>query len=153
MTSYFPHVPPSFLLLAGLLACAACAHRQSVSELSPDSVAGPPAASTVSSDEQARHAVTSLDQLLAGRISGVIVSPAPGGGIVVRVGAPKSFYSGEDPLFIVDGAPIAVTNGTLTWLNPHDVESITVLKDPSTTAIYGVRGANGVVIIKTKGSH
>ena len=154
MTSYPTRVPPSFLLLVGLLACAACAHRpQTVSELSPDSVAPPPAASTVSSDEQARHAVTSLDQLLAGRISGVMVSPAPGGGIVVRVGAPKSFYSGEDPLFIVDGVPIAVPNGTLTWLNPHDVESITVLKDPSTTAIYGVRGANGVVIIKTKGSH
>jgi len=155
MTSYPKRVRPSFLLLAGLLACAACAHRQTVSELpvSPDSVAPPPAASTVSADEQARHAVTSLDQLLAGRISGVIVSPAPGGGIVVRVGAPKSFYSGEDPLFIVDGVPIAVPNGTLTWLNPHDVESITVLKDPSTTAIYGVRGANGVVIIKTKGSH
>src|SRR6266849_1227023 len=154
MTSYPKRVPPSFLLLAGL-ACAACAHRQTVSELpiSPDSVAPPPAASTVSADEQARHAVTSLDQLLAGRISGVIVSPAPGGGIVVRVGAPKAFYSGEDPLFIVDGVPIAVPNGTLNWLNPHDVESIRVLKDPSTPAIYGVRGANGVVIIKTKVSH
>ena len=153
MTSYPSRVPPSFFLLAGLLACVACAHRQTVSDLSPDSLPPPPAASTVSADEEARHAVTSLDQLLAGRISGVIVSPAPGGGIVVRVGAPKSFYSGEDPLFIVDGVPIAAPNGTLTWLNPHDVESITVLKDPSTTAIYGVRGANGVVIIKTKGSH
>jgi TonB-dependent SusC/RagA subfamily outer membrane receptor len=91
---------------------------------------------------------------LAGRISGVTVTPAPGGGIVVRIGGPRSFYSSEDPLFIVDGVPIeAGPNGTLSWLNPHDVESITVLKDPSTTAIYGVRGANGVVIIKTKGSH
>ena len=155
MTSYSRRVPPPYLLLAGLLVCGACAHSQTLSELptSPDSVAPPPAATTISADEQARHAVTSLDQLLSGRISGVIVSPAPGGGIVVRVGGPKSFYSGEDPLFIVDGVPIAVPNGTLNWLNPHDVESITVLKDPSTTAIYGVRGANGVVIIKTKGSH
>ena len=155
MTSHPRRAPPSFLFLAGLFACAACARRQNLSELptSPDSVAPPAAATTISADEQARHGVTSLDQLLAGRISGVIVSRAPRGGIVVRIGAPKSFYSGEDPLFIVDGVPIAVPNGTLTWLNPHDVESITVLKDPSTTAIYGVRGANGVVIIKTKGSH
>jgi len=107
----------------------------------------------VSSEEQARQPATSLDQLLVGRISGVTVTPAPGGGIVVRIGGPRSFYSGEDPLFIVDGTPITSANGTLSWLNPHDVESITVLKDPSTTAIYGVRGANGVVIIKTKGSH
>jgi len=82
-----------------------------------------------------------------------MVTAAPGGGIVVRIGGPKSFYANEDPLFVVDGVPITGTNGTLSWLNPHDVESITVLKDPSTTAIYGVRGANGVVIIKTKGSH
>ena len=155
MTSYPARVPPSVLFLAGILACTACSHRQTVSELpiSPDSVARPSAASTVSADEQARQPATSLDQMLAGRISGVIVTPAPGGGIIVRIGGPKSFYSGEGPLFIVDGVPIAAPNGTLSWLNPHDVESITVLKDPSTTAIYGVRGANGVVIIKTKGSH
>ena len=92
--------------------------------------------------------------MLAGRISGVIVTPAPGGGIMVRIGGPKSFFSNEDPLFVVDGVPIeAGRNGTLGWLNPHDVDSITVLKDPSTTAIYGVRGANGVIVIKTKGSH
>src|SRR2546426_11945029 len=154
MTSYPARALPSFLLLAALLACA---HRPDLSGLnvSPDSsVAPPPAASTVSSEEQARQPATSLEQLLAGRISGVTVTPAPGGGIVVRIGGPKSFYSNEDPLFIVDGVPIErVFNGTLNWLNPHDVESITVLKDPSTTAIYGVRGANGVVIIKTKGSH
>lgn len=147
-------VLPSFLLLTAPL--LACAHRRDASEfaVSPDSVARPPAASTVSFDEQARQPATSLDQLLAGRISGVTVTPAPGGGIVVRIGGPKSFYSNEDPLFIVDGTPITpVPNGTLSWLNPHDVESITVLKDPSTTALYGVRGANGVVIIKTKGSH
>ena len=44
-------------------------------------------------------------------------------------------------------------NGTLSWLNPRDIESITALKDPSQTAIYGVRGANGVIVIKTKGAH
>jgi len=154
MTWYPARFVPSITILTGLL--LACAHRRDTSRVNaqPDSLAPPPAASTVSSDEQARQPATSLDQLLAGRISGVTVTSAPGGGIVVRIGGPKSFYANEDPLFIVDGVPIEpVSNGTLNWLNPHDVESITVLKDPSTTAIYGVRGANGVVIIKTKGSH
>jgi TonB-dependent SusC/RagA subfamily outer membrane receptor len=101
-----------------------------------------------------RATTPTLDQLLSGRFPGVMVRPAPGGGIIVRIGGPKSFYGNEDPLFVVDGAPIeAGPNGTLSWLNPHDIESIRVLKDPSTTAIYGVRGANGVIVIKTKGSH
>lgn len=154
MTWYPTRFLPSIAILTSLL--LGCAHRSDTGEVSaqPDTLAPPASASTVSADELGRQPVTSLDQLLAGRISGVIVTPAPGGGIVVRIGGPKSFYSNEDPLFIVDGTPIErVSNGTLNWLNPHDVESITVLKDPSTTAIYGVRGANGVVIIKTKGSH
>lgn len=82
-----------------------------------------------------------------------MVTPAPGGGIIVRIGGPTSFYSGQDPLFVIDGVPVQVSRGTLSWLSAHDVESITALKDPSSTAIYGVRGANGVIVIKTKGSH
>ncbi len=105
-------------------------------------------------DEDPRSPTTTLEQLLAGRLSGVTVSRAPGGGIVVRMGGPTSFYSGEDPLFIVDGTPVDVrTGGTLAWLDPHDIESIQALKDPGQTAIYGVRGANGVILIKTKGAH
>lgn len=95
-----------------------------------------------------------LEQLLAGRIAGVIVTPARGGGITVRIGGPNSFMMNEDPLFVVDGVPMEVgPRGTLSWLNPHDVESIAVLKYGADTAIYGVRGSNGVIVIKTKGSH
>lgn len=97
-------------------------------------------------------APSTLDQILDGRLSGVIVTPAPGGGIHVRMGGPTSFYSGQAPLFVVDGVAIE-TDGTLSWLDPHDVEWIQALKDPSQTAIYGVRGGNGVIVIKTKGSH
>lgn len=128
------------ILTAVLLACSRGPHP--IPSATPESAPSP------------RDNAHSLDQLLAGRFSGVTVRPAPGGGIVVRIGGPKSFYGNEDPLFVVDGVPIeAGPNGTLSWLNPHDVESITVLKDPSTTAIYGVRGANGVIVITTKGSH
>jgi len=108
----------------------------------------------MTADEQARQEATSLAQLLEGRISGVMVTPGPSGGIVVRIGGPTSFYSRQDPLFVVDGVPIeAGPGGSLAWLNPHDVESIMALKDPSSTAIYGVRGSNGVIVIKTKGTH
>jgi TonB-dependent SusC/RagA subfamily outer membrane receptor len=113
----------------------------------------PPAPETVTMTEQDQNA-TSLAQMLAGKIAGVIVTEAPGGGIRVRMSAPTSFYSGGDPLFVVDGVPIeGGPNGTLSWLSPRDVESIQALKDPSQTAIYGVRGANGVIVIKTKGAH
>jgi TonB-dependent SusC/RagA subfamily outer membrane receptor len=95
----------------------------------------------------------SLEQLLAGRVSGVIVTAAPGGGISVRISGPRSFSLSGEPLYVVDGAPIQPgPNGTLSWLNVHDVESIAVLKYDADTAIYGVRGANGVIVIKTKGA-
>jgi TonB-dependent SusC/RagA subfamily outer membrane receptor len=67
---------------------------------------------------------------------------------------PTSFSGSEGPLFIVDGTQVEVSpGGALPWINPQDVESITALKNPSDIAIYGVRGANGVIVIKTKKSH
>jgi len=104
-------------------------------------------------NESAREHSTSLSQLLQGRLAGVSVTPSPDGGIIVRMGGPTSFYSNQSPLFVVDGVPIEGSNSTLSWLNPADVEAVQALKDPSQTAIYGVRGANGVILIKTKGSH
>jgi len=108
----------------------------------------------MTSDEQARKDAASLEQLLAGRIAGVLVKPAPSGGISVRMMGPTSFYGGQEPLFVIDGVPVQPgPNGTLSWLSPHDVQSIQALKDPAEIAIYGLRGANGVIVIKTKGSH
>ncbi len=96
----------------------------------------------------------SLEQLLAGRIAGVSVSRAPGGGISVLIRGPSSFYLTGQPLYVVNDVPVEPgPGGTLSWLNPQDITSIAVLKDPSTTAIFGVRGANGVILIKTKGTH
>jgi TonB-dependent SusC/RagA subfamily outer membrane receptor len=94
--------------------------------------------------------------MLTGKLSGVSVTPLQGGGIAVRMmGGPASFGGAyEGPLFIVDGTQVEThPNGALPWLNPADVESITALKNPSDIAIYGVRGANGVIVIKTKKSH
>ena len=123
-------------LLTGII--AACVHGQPASA-APEQV--PPVAG-------------SLEQLLAGRVAGATVTAAPLGGIIVRISGPHSFSLTQAPLYVVDGVPVETSpNGTLTWLNPEDVESITVLKYDASAAIYGVRGANGVILIRTKRAH
>jgi TonB-dependent SusC/RagA subfamily outer membrane receptor len=95
----------------------------------------------------------SLDQMLLGRFPGVMVMATAGGGISVRIRGISSFYSSNEPLYVLDGIPVRPgPNGSFGWLNPYDIASIEVLKDPAETGIYGVRGANGVIVIKTKGA-
>jgi len=92
--------------------------------------------------------------MLAGRVSGVDVAALPGGGISVRISGPRSFYMSSEPLYVVDDVVVeSGPNGSLSWLNPEDIESIKVLKYETDTALYGLRGGNGVIKIKTKGAH
>jgi TonB-dependent starch-binding outer membrane protein SusC len=139
------------LAMVSGLVLIACSQKKP-SEPVPRAAPPPPAPNEVRFDEEARQGAQSLDQLLAGRIAGVTVTSSPGGGIVVRFEGPTSFYSGQEPLFVIDGIPTEVQRGTLTWLSVNDVESIRALKGADAT-IYGVRGSNGVIEIKTKGSH
>jgi TonB-linked SusC/RagA family outer membrane protein len=110
--------------------------------------------------------VSSPERLLQGTIPGIQVtqtSGQPGGGVSVQIRGNNSITAGSDPLYVIDGFPInndysiadaGVTNGSkinpMSFINSADIESIDVLKDASATAIYGSRGANGVVIITTK---
>ncbi|MET3125802.1 TonB-linked SusC/RagA family outer membrane protein [Arcicella rosea] len=110
--------------------------------------------------------VASVERLLQGSVAGAIVtqtSGQPGGGVSVQIRGNNSITAGSDPLYVIDGFPInndyslndaGVTNGSkinpLSTINTADIESIDVLKDASATAIYGSRGANGVVIVTTK---
>ena len=128
------------LVLTGAsVVLAACAHAPATSAAPPAMVPPP---------------VGSLAEMLAGRVSGVVVARAPNGGIAVKISGPTSFYLGQGPLYVVDGQPVEPgPNGTLSWLNAEDVESIAVLKYEADTAIFGVRGSNGVIVIKTKGAH
>jgi TonB-dependent SusC/RagA subfamily outer membrane receptor len=135
------------LTLGIALACTSQARAQAAT-VKP---ASPPPGS-MKATESARERSTTLAQLLQGRLAGVTVSPSRDGGIIVRMGGPTSFFGNQSPLFVVDGVSIEAGN-TLSWLDPHDVDVVQVLKDPSQTAIYGLRGANGVLLIKTKGSH
>jgi TonB-linked SusC/RagA family outer membrane protein len=108
------------------------------------------AISSVGSKEIAELPITDARQALQGRASGVDVTQAgskPGAAPQVRIRGRRSFNAGNDPLYVVDNIPVA---GGINDLNPQDIVSMEVLKDASATAIYGARGANGVVIITTK---
>ena len=102
--------------------------------------------------------IVSPEELIRAKIPGVQVvdNNEPGGGITLRIRGGTSATASNDPLYVVDGVPLQVGGGAsagrnpLNFLNSNDIASITVLKDASSTAIYGSRGANGVVIITTK---
>lgn len=105
---------------------------------------------SVKSAEIERMPATSFEQALKGRASGVQVSQNsgdPGGRTQIRIRGGNSMIGSNDPLFVVDGFPVT---GGIDNLNPSDIVSIDILKDASGTAIYGARGANGVVIVTTK---
>lgn len=127
------------------------------------------AVASVNSDDFNKGIITSPEQLIQGRAAGVQVtnnSGEPGGGVNVRIRGTSSVRAGNNPLYVVDGVPLSgddisgggfdvglgrqTTRNPLSFLNPNDIASIDILKDASATAIYGSRGANGVVIITTK---
>ncbi|WP_430809494.1 MULTISPECIES: SusC/RagA family TonB-linked outer membrane protein [unclassified Carboxylicivirga] len=106
---------------------------------------------SVKAEEITKMPVQSFDRALQGRAAGVQVktsSAAPGGSVSVIIRGGNSINSSIQPLYVVDGIP--VDEGTLNSFNPEDIESMEILKDASSTAIYGSRGANGVVLISTK---
>ena len=89
--------------------------------------------------------------LLQTKAPGLIISRTDGGGVSIQVRGAGSFYSGTEPLYVVDDVPVRPTNnGIIPGISPHDIESIKLLKDPADTGIYGVRGANGVIVITMK---
>jgi TonB-linked SusC/RagA family outer membrane protein len=108
------------------------------------------AISSVTSKEIAELPVTNARQALQGRAAGVDVIQSgsePGGGVTVRIRGRRSINASNDPLYVVDGIPVA---GGIDDINPQDIASLEVLKDASATGIYGSRGANGVVLVTTK---
>lgn len=115
------------------------------------------AVKSVKSESFNRGIINSPEQLLQGKVAGVNVTSAsgePGAVLSITVRGPGGVRTGSTPLFVVDG--LALDNSStgggnpLNFLNPQDIETIDVLKDASATAIYGSRGANGVILITTK---
>jgi TonB-dependent starch-binding outer membrane protein SusC len=130
------------------------------------------AVASVKADEIPRNSTVTVDNLLQGQVAGLVVtggtSGAPGSRTTIRIRGSNSINGGNDPLLVIDGIPItdnenAITrytsdgfapkssvSSTLASINPDDIESMEVLKDASATAIYGARGANGVILVTTK---
>jgi TonB-linked SusC/RagA family outer membrane protein len=107
------------------------------------------ASSSVSAKDFKEQPVTSVAQVLQGRAAGVQVtsnSGAPGGNTSIRIRGNNSIQGDNNPLYVIDG----FVGADFTTVNPQDIENIEILKDASATAIYGSRGANGVVLISTK---
>lgn len=118
------------------------------------------AVNPVSSKDFNKGVLSSPDRLISGKVAGVQItsnSGEPGGEVKIRIRGAATIGNGskDDPLFVVDGVPIdnntnPGSRNPLNFINPNDIENITVLKDASATAIYGSRGAHGVIIVTTK---
>jgi iron complex outermembrane receptor protein len=118
------------------------------------------AVTQVNADKFNTGTVVSPQNLIQNKVAGVQVvdNNAPGGGLSIRIRGATSINASSEPLYVIDGVPIGTSagggisagNDPLNFLNPNDIESITVLKDASAASIYGANAANGVVLIKTK---
>lgn len=112
----------------------------------------------ISADKMVKGAVSSASDMLVGKVAGVSVitdGGAPGAGATIRVRGGSSMSASNDPLIVIDGVPvdnngISGMSNPLSTVHPNDIETFTVLKDASATAIYGSRASNGVIIITTK---
>ncbi len=116
------------------------------------------AVATISSKDFVKGALQTPEQLIAGKVAGVqvtSVSGAPGAGSQIRIRGGASLNASNDPLIVIDNVPvdnsgIAGSVNPLNMINPNDIETFTILKDPSAAAIYGSRASNGVILITTK---
>ncbi|WP_294631008.1 TonB-dependent receptor [uncultured Bacteroides sp.] len=112
----------------------------------------------IKAEEMNRGAVTSPQELIQGKVPGLFIAPgdgSPGAGSTIRIRGGASLNASNDPLIVIDGIPTSNdaapgTPNALATINPNDIETFTVLKDASATAIYGSRASNGVIIITTK---
>jgi TonB-dependent starch-binding outer membrane protein SusC len=135
------------LLPMGLLVGfgAGCVHRP---DTSPPTAAGSP---VVTDEDIARQPGQPIEEVLMTRFPGVMVTRAADGGVSVRIRGTTSIRGSSEPLYVIDGVEIQPgPGGSLSGINPHDIATIEVVKDPAGEAMYGVRGANGVILIKTK---
>lgn len=143
MTAFAPRALLRLGLFGGL--SLGCVHRNAAS---------PPTSSpssTVTAEDIERQPGQPIEQVLMGRFPGVTVTRTADGGVSVRIRGTTSIRGSSEPLYVIDGVEIqAGPGGSLVGINPHDIASIEVIKDPAGEAMYGVRGANGVIVITTK---
>lgn len=133
-----------FLLAALCVLAAGCASSRTHTD---DRDRDP---NTVEAGDLEGRYIARVEEMLRGQVAGVEVRNGPTG-MVIRIRGASSIYASSDPLFVIDGLPVQLgADGALVGINPRDVETIRVLKNASETAVYGVRGANGVILITTR---
>lgn len=143
--------PRTIVSLAVVVAAVSgCAHHgASAPTTTPEPADRQP--NTVTADAIANSAGQSIEQILANRVAGVQLGRTSDGTLTVRIRGANNWNGDDEPLYVIDNVPITPgPGGALAGLNPYDIESIRVLKDAVSTTMYGARGANGVIVIKTK---
>lgn len=139
--------PALFILALG--AAAACGGHKSRPQTA--SQPAPRQQNTVTSKTIDDAGNESIEKLLADRVSGVRIGRASDGSLTVVIRGMTSWNTDNQPLYVIDGVPVTPgPGGALAGINPHEIARIDVLKDPAQTAMYGSRGANGVIVIKMK---
>jgi len=131
---------------------AACAQNTAVAGAGAASApVAPRTANTIDSTVIANAGDRPLAEIIASRIPGVRLARAADGSLVLHVRGESSFLNSSGPLYVIDGVQIEPDQQfNLASINPHDIASVEIVKDPSMLSMYGVRGANGVVIIRSK---
>ena len=123
--------------------------------------------SQIKTEQLEKNRGSSLEKLLQGQVAGVVIneSSEPGGGVGISIRGTNSILGGTQPLYVLDGIPISPisdaegnnssgnSQSSMSFINPNDIEKIEILKDAAATAIYGARGANGVVLITSKSAN
>ena len=132
-----------------VMALAGCTHQKRTASTPPNSGS----VTTITAEDIDRAPGLSLEELLLTRVPGLSLSRARDGHLVIHIRGTSTLVGDEEPLFVVNGLPLETPVGGNFWsINPHDIEYIKVLRDAASTAMYGIRGANGVILIKTKDS-
>ena len=151
MVSLTPRVSLFGVLLVGLTIGCIGNVRPPVNDMPDPSPTRALVGTTVTSEDFDQSPSQTIEQTLQARVPGVMITRTPDGGIAVRIRGATTINGSTEPLYVIDGLPIqAGPGGSLVGINPHDIASIEVLKDAASLAFYGMRGANGVILIKTK---
>lgn len=134
-----------------IIALGAACSSGSANHDVPSPAPAPAPGTSMSAEDVQRTPNQPIEQILASKVAGVVVSRTEDGGVAIRIRGNSSFSGNASPLYVIDGrATEAGPGGSIPGINPYDIESIKVLKDPAELTMYGSRGGNGVIVIKTK---
>jgi TonB-dependent SusC/RagA subfamily outer membrane receptor len=152
MASFIPRLAALCVTLPALSIGCASGNPPPRTDITDHTAAAPPASSTtVTSDDLDHAGEDAIVKALASKVPGAWVGMTADGSLAVRIRNASSIGANNEPLYIIDGLAVQPgPGGALQGINPHDIASIEVLKDAASLSFYGVRAANGVIVIKTK---